>query len=135
MKKTNIDHIINELKKLQSAINFTIEKEQNKSIILLDLTIHRTDKNIQFSIYRKPTQTDIIPINSCHLYEHELSGINYMLNRLHTRIYQITEKAKNKVEKNTIKNILHNNEYDINLIKKPPEKNKNRIHKTFSKHT
>jgi hypothetical protein len=63
-------------------------------------------------------QTDIIiPNSSCHPYEHKLQGINYLLNRLHT--YSITEKAKD-AEKNTIRNILHNNEYDKNLISNPP---------------
>jgi hypothetical protein len=39
----------------------------------------------------------------------------YVLGQLHT--YPITEKAK-EVEKNTMKNILRNNEYDIKLISK-----------------
>jgi hypothetical protein len=52
---------------------------------------------LEFEIYRKPTQTDIIP-----------------------------EKAKD-AEINTIQNILCNNDYDINLLSKlpPPRKNKN----------
>jgi hypothetical protein len=98
--KTNIDHTLHEFNTLQSNINFTIEKEQHESINFLDLTIHCKNKNLQFSIYRKPTQTDIIPNSSCHPYGHKLSGINYSLNRLHT--YPITEKAKD-IEKNTIK--------------------------------
>jgi hypothetical protein len=72
---------------------------------------------LQFSIYRKPTQTGIIIRNSsCHPYEHKLSGINYVLNRLH--IYPITKRAK-EAEINTIRNILLN-EYNTNLIEKPP---------------
>jgi hypothetical protein len=115
--KANIDHTLNKFDKLQPAINFTVEKEQHESIIFLDLTIHHKDKNLQFSIYRKPTQMDIIiPNSSCHPYEHKLSGMNCLLNRLHT--YPITEKAKD-AEKNTMKNILHSNEYDKNLISKP----------------
>jgi hypothetical protein len=42
-------------------------------------------------------------------------------------MYTITEKAKDIV-KNTIRNTLHNNEYDKNLINNPPVKNKNKIH-------
>jgi hypothetical protein len=86
---------------LKPTINFTIEKEQYESINFLDLTIHRQTNKLQFSIYRKPTQTDIIiPNDSCHPYEHKLSGINYLLNRLHT--YPITEEAKD-AEVNTIR--------------------------------
>jgi hypothetical protein len=67
-------------------------------------------------------QTDIIiPSSSCHPYEHKLSGINYLINQLHT--YPITEKAKD-AEKNTVRNILHNNEYDKNLISKAPPQQK-----------
>jgi hypothetical protein len=124
--KANIDHTIKEFNKLQSTINFTIEKEEHESINFLDLVIHRNDKNLEFEISRKPTQTDIIiPNSSCHPYEHKLSGINYLVNRLYT--YPITEKAKD-AETNTIKNILCNNNYDINLLSKlpppPPEKAK-----------
>jgi hypothetical protein len=83
------------------------------NVNFLDPTIHRTDKNLQFSIYWKPMQTDIIiPNSSCHLYKHKQSGINYVLNRLH--IHPITKKRKKNIEENTIKNNLHN-EYDINL--------------------
>jgi hypothetical protein len=40
------------------------------------------DKRLEFSIYRKPTQTDIIISNSsCHPYKHKLLGIKYLLNR------------------------------------------------------
>jgi hypothetical protein len=91
--KTSIDHTLEEFNKLQRTIKFTIEKEQQKSINFLDLLINRNEKKFQFSIYRKPTQTDIIiPNSSCHPYEQKISSINYLLNRLHT--YPITEKAK-----------------------------------------
>jgi hypothetical protein len=118
--KTNIDHTLNEFKKSQSTINFTIEKEEHESVNFLDIVIHRNGKNFEFAIYRKPTQTDIlIPNSSCHSYEHKLSSINYLVNRLYT--YPITEKAK-VAEMNTIQNVLRNNDYDINLISNPPQK-------------
>jgi hypothetical protein len=69
-------------------------------------------------VVSKHTQTDIIiPKNSCHPYEHKISGIYYLLRRLHT--YPITKEAKD-TEINTIKNILRNNEYDIKAINKLP---------------
>jgi hypothetical protein len=89
----NIDHTLNEFNKLQQTIKFTIEKEQQESVNFLDIRIHRRGKNLQYSIYRKPTQTDIIiPKNSCHPYEHKICDINYLLRRLHT--YPITNEAK-----------------------------------------
>jgi hypothetical protein len=104
--------MLNEFHKLQPSIKFTIEKELHESINFFDLTIiHHKARDFKFSICRKPTQTDIIPISSCHPCKHKLSGINYLLNRLHT--YPITKKA-NDTEMNTIKNMLHSNEYNIN---------------------
>jgi hypothetical protein len=78
---------------------------------------------LEFEIYRKPTQTDIIPNSSCHPHEHKLSGISYLVNRLYT--YPITKKAKD-TETDTIKNILYNNDYDINLLNKQPPHQKKR---------
>ena len=119
--KTNIDHTLNEFNRVQTNINFTMEKEEHQCISFLDIVIHRNNKNLEFAIYRKPTQTDIIiPNSSCHPHEHKRSGINYLLNRLYT--YPITRKAKD-TEMNTIQNILYNNEYDIKLTSNiPPHK-------------
>jgi hypothetical protein len=84
----------NEFNNLQPSIRFTIEKELHEAINFLHLTIHCKDKKLKFSIYRKPTQTDIIiPNSSCHPKE-RLSGINYLLNRLRT--YLITKRKRNK---------------------------------------
>jgi hypothetical protein len=70
---------------------------------------------LEYTIYRKPTQTDIIiPNDSCHEHEHKISSINYVMNRLNT--YPISEEAKRKEQK-TIKKILENNKYDRNKSK------------------
>jgi hypothetical protein len=82
-KKTNITQTLKEFNKLQSTINFTLEKEQQESINFLDISIYRKHNNLQFTIYRKPTQTNIIiPKSSCHPFEHKMSGINYLVNRI-----------------------------------------------------
>jgi hypothetical protein len=60
-----------------------MEKESHSSNFL-DL-IHRREKELEFEIYRKPTQTDIIiPNDSCHPHEYKISNINYVINRLNT---------------------------------------------------
>jgi hypothetical protein len=92
-KETNIEKTLNDFNNIQPSIKFTIEKEKHIKIIYLDITIHRRNNQFEFSIYRKPTQTDIIiPNSSCHPYEHKLSGIRYLVNRLNT--YPITDKSK-----------------------------------------
>jgi hypothetical protein len=68
----------------------------------------------------------IIPNSSIPSYEHKMSDINYLFNRLHT--YPLAEKAKD-AEMNNIKNILLNNEYGTSLIRKlPPQKEKQNTH-------
>jgi hypothetical protein len=88
--KTNIEQILNEFNNIQPSIKFTIKKGQHTKLNYLNITIHSKERSLEFSIYRKPTQTD----SSCHQYEHKLSGIKYLLNRLHT--YPITKKSKQK---------------------------------------
>lgn len=71
---------------------------------------------ISFSIYRKPTATDtIIPNDSCHPPEQTMAAVRYLANRLIT--YPINNGDKMK-EYSTIKQILHNNKYDIQVLDK-----------------
>jgi hypothetical protein len=114
--QTNIEETINEFNRLNNNIKFTIEKEHDNSINFLDITINRKNTKMEFEIYRKPTQTDIIiPNDSCHPYEHKISAINYLINRANT--YPITKEAKKK-EFQTIQNILGNNKYYNYIINK-----------------
>jgi hypothetical protein len=90
--KTKIEWL-NEFNNIQPSIKFTIKKEQHEKINYSDNTIHCKDKRLEFSIYRKPTQTDIIiPDSSCHPYKHKVSDIKYLLYQLYT--YPITKKSK-----------------------------------------
>ena len=66
-----------------STIDFTLEKEDNKSINFLDITITRIDSTLDFSIYRKPTYTDaIIPNSSNHPHNIKMSAFHSLLDRL-----------------------------------------------------
>jgi hypothetical protein len=115
-KKTNTKQTLDEFDELQHFIKLTIEKELHNSINFLDLTIHHEDKNVKFSIYRKPTQTDIIIHNSsCYTYEQKLSSIMYLLIRIHT--HPVTKEAR-ETQLNTMRNIVHNKQYKIIEIKK-----------------
>jgi hypothetical protein len=44
------EQTLNEFNKLQPLIKFTMEKELHEEINFLDLTIHRKDKRLEFSI-------------------------------------------------------------------------------------
>ncbi|PNF23495.1 hypothetical protein B7P43_G06513 [Cryptotermes secundus] len=47
-----VDNMIVEFNKLQRTINFTIEKENHRSINFLDIGIYREMEKLQFSIHR-----------------------------------------------------------------------------------
>jgi hypothetical protein len=55
------------------------------------------EKRLEFTIYRKPTQTDIIIRNdSCLPHEHKISSMKYLVNRLN--MHQVSEKEKEKTQ-------------------------------------
>jgi hypothetical protein len=94
-KQTNIEETINKFNKQSTNIKFSMVKEHCNSSNVLDLIICWKNTNVNFEIYRKPKQTDIIiPKGSCHPYEHKISAINYLINRINT--YPITKKKKQK---------------------------------------
>jgi hypothetical protein len=93
--KENIEVTLPELHEQQPTIKFVTEKELHSSINFLDLSVRRREKELEFAIHRKPSQTDnIIPKDSCNPHKHKLSSINYLVNRVN--IYQISNEAKEK---------------------------------------
>jgi hypothetical protein len=86
------------------------------------LTVQRKHNKLSFTIFRKPTSTDILIHNSsCHPNEHKLASINYLTNRLHS--YPISEHTKD-IELRIIKTIL----------KKQPIQTYTHSHKTQTRH-
>jgi hypothetical protein len=64
---THIQSILHDFNNLHHNLNYTVKSETNNSPNYLDITIHRTNTNLNFHIFRKPTFTDtIIPQDSCH---------------------------------------------------------------------
>src|SRR5436190_22124251 len=60
-----LDQFLSNINKINKNIQFTLEKEENKKLNFLDLTIINKNNFIEYDIYRKPTFTDtIIPKNS-----------------------------------------------------------------------
>jgi hypothetical protein len=97
-------------------MQFKLEQEENNAIQFLGLTISRTDNNVLFSIYCKPTTTNvIIPSDSYHPSEHKLSAIRYLHNRNVT--YMTTPEEKQN-ETKIIKHILEANKYNTSVDNK-----------------
>jgi hypothetical protein len=86
-----------------------LEIEASNTINYLDVSIRRTDTNLKFHIFRKPTFTDtIIPHDLCHPPEQKHAALRYLYNRVYA--YDLDEEAKTN-EINTILNIMHKNKY------------------------
>lgn len=102
------------LNSLHPNINFTMEIEKNNKINFLDLTLTRSDNNIKFNIFRKPTQTDhMIPWESCHHISHKLAALNNLFHRL----FSIPmSKEDFEEEKNIIFQMASKNGFPINIV-------------------
>ena len=93
MRNTDIE-VQNSFNNVTLNLNFTLEREKDKKLNFLDLTITRPANKLSFDIYRKHTTTDtIIPYNSCHPSEHKLAAVRYYVNRINT--YDL-DRAKDK---------------------------------------
>jgi hypothetical protein len=67
------------------TINFTTEYEADENVNFLDLTIQRKHDKLNYTIYRRPTSTDIFIHNSsCHPYQHKVACVGYLTNRLYS---------------------------------------------------
>ena len=64
---TDLQMIIQDLNAVDPSIQFTVEQEQDTKLAFLDVLIHRRPDDLQFSVYRKPTnKDDLIHYFSAH---------------------------------------------------------------------
>ena len=61
-----IEHIADKLNTVEPSINFTYEKEYNNTIPFLDILLIRSQNNLTFQVYRKPTNKN----DYIHFYSH-----------------------------------------------------------------
>ena len=57
---SNTQSILTDFNSIHPNLHFTAETESNNTINCLDISIHKTEYNVQISNFRKPTFTDII---------------------------------------------------------------------------
>jgi hypothetical protein len=102
------------LNKTHKNIHFTKEIEVNNQLNYLDLSIAIQENKHHFKIFRKPTSTDsVIPMNSCHPFQHKLATFHSLLDRL-LRVPMST--ANFKMELGIILQIAVNNGYKKQII-------------------
>ena len=83
VKKDEATNILNELNSKYPTIKFTMESEDNDSIPFLDLRLSRLNNEIEFDIYRKPTDNQLmINATSFHHQSHKHAAIHSMMHRL-----------------------------------------------------
>jgi hypothetical protein len=82
-KRTNIENTLQEFNLLHPNFQYIIEKQTNKTLNFLNITIKNVHNKLTFDIYRKTT-TDIIHNSSCHPTGHKNMAIRYLLNRMNT---------------------------------------------------
>jgi hypothetical protein len=92
---TNISNTLDEFNMIHPKIMFTMEEEQDKKIIYLDITIVKTHNRLQLGIYKKPTTRDrIIHNDLCHPYGLKKTAINYLISRMNKYSLTPTETKK-----------------------------------------
>jgi len=117
---TNIQTVLDQFNDTTRPLLFTMEMEKDKCINFLDISISKHEGVFEFGIYRKPTTTDtIIPSDSNHPIEHKISAIRFLVNRLDTYPISGTNKLQ---EFNTVRQILHANNYHPTIIHKIHQK-------------
>lgn len=129
--ESKVNDILNLLNSQNDNIKFTSESEIDKSLNFLDLTIKRTNQGLQFSIFRKPTNTDhCIDYFSDHPTAHKLAFFNSMLHRLFIIPLHYNDFKK---EVQVILQIAKNNNYPVDLVRTIFYKKLNKI-KNFGVH-
>lgn len=83
VKRNMLRETLDRLNSFYPSIQFTMEVEENGSIPFLDLRIMRSGEKLEFSIYRKPTDSQmLINANSFHHESHKHAAFHSMIHRL-----------------------------------------------------
>lgn len=110
---------------IHTKIQFTLEKEENKTINFLDLTIKNENQRHTFKIFRKRTQTNhTIHNSSHHPAQHKIAAYNHMLHRLNN-IPMSDDDYNDEIR--TITQIATKNGYSERMIHRINRKIKSRI--------
>jgi hypothetical protein len=92
---------------IDENLEFKITEDTNNSINYLDMTINKSIKGIEISVYRKPTSTDItIQHTSNHPQDHKNAAYRYFINRKVT--LPNSERARTQERKYILSSAQHN---------------------------
>lgn len=116
VKRTEWRNLLCILNQQYTSINFTHEEELDNKIAFLDLMLHKVGRNIEISIYHKPTSTmRYIPNDSHTPIQHKQAAFHSMVHRLVKLPLSIQHY---KTEYDRIKHIAIANGYGASMIDK-----------------
>ena len=116
MKKGDVDGLLNHLNSIRPSIKFTMELEEDGSILFLDTRVTRkVEGKLDITVYRKPTHTD----RYLHFRSHHPTHVKKGLVRcLYDRARSITKETTNlKTEKAHLAGALQRNGYPAAFVK------------------
>ena len=117
VKKSMVDITLKHFDDQDDYINFTVEKEVDRSLAFLDTLVKAdSEGNISLTVYRKDTHTDqYLNYNSEHPLEHKMSVVYTLLHRAETIV---TREDDKNIEKDKIRKALHRCGYPDWTIKR-----------------
>lgn len=109
-----LDHMVANLNKVNSKIQFTAEHEVEDSINFLDSTVRRRNGLLSYNIYRKPTTTNMtIHSSSFHPRSHKMAAFNcYVYRALR---FPLSNEDRDR-ELDIIKHIAVSNGYKSTIV-------------------
>ena len=114
IKKNLAKAILDNLNRQDPNIVFTMELEENGRLPYLDSMIHRSDRKLTTTVYRKPTHTDrYLPYDSHHPRSAKCSVVDSLLKRAEDVITSEPEKG---AETHRIELALKRNGYPQSFI-------------------
>ena len=118
----NLNTFYEHINNISINLNFTLEKEKDNKLNFLDLTLIKKNNRLEFNIFRKPTNTDlIIPYDSSHHISQKLSTFQSLYYRAYN--LPLNEEGLNK-ELKIIKQLASKNNYPLKIIQKIENKHK-----------
>ncbi|XP_071476530.1 uncharacterized protein [Diadema antillarum] len=129
IKKDQIDQFTDHINSQHSSIKFTMEREENGQIPVLDVLISRNQEGrLSFSVYRKPTHTEqYLNFTSHHPLQHKLAVIRTLNDRAHTIVSKEEDRQQeiNKIRKSLA--VCRYQEWTWNTVTRNKSRDDNRI--------
>ena len=122
LQNIKIEEIAEKFNNVESSINFIYEKESNNTISFLDILIIKSQNNLTFKVYCKPTNKN----DYIHFYSHDNNKIKigliigFYLRALGIRSPQHIDEEFKYIE-HSLKSLKHPKLFILNARKKRPQ--------------